>query len=112
MTLVEEGFEFGFAKEQVSESKEDFEASGRVFVNTGCTCFFDAEQLVKGEMLEKFRKARSGDDLKASRDVLRSSGGAVRYGFNRLGDELGVFLNSKKNILALWPESNRRSAKE
>ena len=37
-------------------------------------------------------------------DLLRDNGGAVRYGFNRYGDELGIFsLAGNDDVLALWP---------
>ena len=45
----------------------------------------------------------SGQD-KACRDLLRDNGGAVRYGFQRYGDELGIYLVPDENLVALWPD--------
>lgn len=105
ITLVEEGFELGFAKDEAESSLENFELVGRVYIDTGCACFFDSALLGKDEFLEEFRSSKRGDNFKGSRDVLRKAGGAVRYGFRRQGDLLSVYYNSGKNIVALRVDS-------
>lgn len=78
---------------------------GRVFVDTRCAVFADVSILANKELLEDYRRVRrkpSGE--KHGRDLLREAGAAVRYGFHRYGDELGVFqLNDGKGF-ALWPD--------
>ena len=41
---------------------------------------------------------------KACRDLLRDNGGAVRYGFQREGDELGIYTIPDENVICLWPD--------
>lgn len=76
---------------------------GRVFVETRCLVFIDPYVLTDEEW-EKFRNFRSNGDEKAGRDHLRSLGAAVRYGFNRQGDELGLFGVEQLGVMALWPD--------
>ena len=94
----------GWSMEQVSADKENFKIVGSVFVDTRCVALLDAEVACQKKTLSDFRKERERGGDKAGRDLVRSLGGAVRYGFNRFGDELGVFLNKEQNILALWPD--------
>lgn len=84
--------------------REDYNVCGRVFVDTRCLVLIDAEAIEKEEQLVEYQEKRSQEGEKAARDYLRSLGAAVRYGFNRFGDELGVFLNKDKSSVALWPD--------
>lgn len=85
-------------------SKDNFSSSGRVFVDTRCLIVADASILEKTEVLKEYGEQREHEGEKAARDYLRSQGAAVRYGFNRYGDELGVFSSKEKDSLALWPD--------
>jgi hypothetical protein len=84
--------------------KEYFRPIGRVFVDTRCLVFVDAIELRGGELLGAYSRARATGDEKRARDLVRESGGAVRYGFNQLGDELAVFRRADDDCLALWPD--------
>src|SRR5690606_6262611 len=60
---------------------------GRVFIDTRCLAMIDRELLDDLSLLQKYQELwQSGKD-KACRDLLRDNGGAVRYGFQRFGDE-------------------------
>ena len=76
---------------------------GHVFIDTRCLAMFDRELLDDTDLLEKYKGLWFGGQDKACRDLLRDNGGAVRYGFRRHGDELGVY-NVGENIVALWPD--------
>lgn len=79
------------------------ESLGQVFIDTRCIAMFDRELLDDSDLLEKYKDLWFGGKDKACRDLLRDNGGAVRYGFQRQGDELGVY-KVGDNIVALWPD--------
>ena len=76
---------------------------GRVFVETRCLVFIDPYVLTDEEW-DKFRNFRKDGDEKGGRDHLRRLGAAVRYGFNKQGDELGLFGIEQLGVMALWPD--------
>jgi len=91
-----------------SESKSITEIAtdnkGQVFVDTRCLAMIDRELLDDAELLAKYQQLWFSGQDKACRDLLRDNGGAVRYGFQRLGDELEVYMVPDENIVALWPK--------
>ena len=95
-----ESFDFS----RVADAKGHFEAQHHVFVDTRCLVFLDAELLFNGELVERYSSLRHNGQDKQARDLLRSHGAAVRYGFNRHGDELGVFWLEQEGVTALWPD--------
>jgi len=104
ITISPEGSKEGSAIDKLSKNKDDFEIVGSVLIDTRCVALIDAEVACSKDNLDDYRKKRDKGGDKAGRDLIRNLGGAVRYGFNRLGDEFGIFFNSKENILALWPD--------
>jgi len=84
--------------------KAGFESVGRVFVDTRCVVFADTDLLNDQSLLQQYRKSREESGEKSARDLLRSKGASVKYGFNRFGDELGIFHNSSTGSVALWPD--------
>ncbi len=78
-------------------------ALGAVFVDTRCLVFIDATLLGDHKLLNDFLNLRRCGEDKQGRDLLRSRGASVRYGFNRRGDELGVF-KVENDVLFLWPD--------
>ncbi|MEZ4753583.1 MAG: hypothetical protein R3A13_04635 [Bdellovibrionota bacterium] len=80
------------------------EVGGRVFIDTRCLAMIDRELLDDTGLLEKYRQLWADGKEKACRDLLRDNGGAVRYGFQRFGDELGVHAISEENVVCLWPD--------
>ncbi len=98
------GVETGGAVDKPELCRADYNVSGRVFVDTRCLVLIDAQALESKEQLSEYRQKRSEEGEKAARDYLRSLGAAVRYGFNRFGDELGVFLRNDSSAVALWPD--------
>ncbi len=78
---------------------------GQVFVDTRCLAMIDRELLDDNALLEKYQQLWFGGQDKACRDLLRDNGGAVRYGFDRHGDSLGVYLSADEDIVALWPDA-------
>lgn len=87
-------------------SKQDSTPVGRVFVDTRCVVFCDVSLFGRAALLDEFRRMRASGNEKDARDLLRNNGAAVRYGFNRYGDELGVFrvTNDSQEYVALWPD--------
>lgn len=84
-------------------------AVSRVFVDTRCVVFIDADLVFNTELMNRYRELRRAGDDKTARDILRTSGAAVRYGFNRNGDELGLFRladvgEAEEGSIALWPD--------
>lgn len=77
---------------------------GHVFVDTRCLAMIDRELLDDSALLDKYQQLWFGGQDKACRDLLRDNGGAVRYGFDRHGDSLGVYLSVEEDIVALWPD--------
>jgi hypothetical protein len=47
----------------------------------------------------------NGEGLGAFTVVARDNGGAVRYGFRRDGDELGVYQVPGEDVICLWPKN-------
>lgn len=88
----------------VSDMHAECVLSGQVFVDTRCFVVFDASLFSKAAILEKYRTLRSTGEDKQARDLLRGCGCAVRYGFQRYGDELGLF-KVTDSVLALWPDT-------
>ncbi|MCB0334202.1 MAG: hypothetical protein KDD55_11920, partial [Bdellovibrionales bacterium] len=86
---------------EVSETAT--ESAGRVFIDTRCIAMVDRELLDDVSLLEKYQELWFSDQDKACRDLLRDNGGAVRYGFQRYGDELGGYTVPGVDIVALWP---------
>ncbi|MCI5064922.1 hypothetical protein MRY87_04265 [bacterium] len=80
------------------------EPTGRVFIDTRCLAMIDRELLDDISLLEKYQDLWVNGKDKACRDLLRDNGGAVRYGFQRFGDELSVHADEALNVVALWPD--------
>ena len=64
----------------------------------------DRELLDDIALLEKYQQLWFGGQDKACRDLLRDNGGAVRYGFHRQGDELGIYSVAGEDIICLWSD--------
>ena len=82
------------------------ENQGHVLVDTRCLAMIDRELLDDSVLLEKYQQLWFGGQEKACRDLIRDNGGAVRYGFRRYGDELGVYSVPDEDIVCLWPDVN------
>ena len=67
------------------------EPVGDILIDTRCLAMIDRELLDDTDLLEKYQQLWFSDKDKACRDLLRDNGGAVRYGFQRFGDELEVY---------------------
>lgn len=83
--------------------RESTDHMGDVFIDTRCVAMIDRELLDDSGLLEKYQQLWFSGQDKACRDLIRDNGGAVRYGFQRLGDELGIYLKPAENIVCLWP---------
>ncbi len=79
-------------------------AVGYVFIDTRCLAMVDRELLDDSDLLRKYQDLWFRGEEKACRDLLRDNGGAVRYGFQRQGDELGVHVIAGESIVCLWPD--------
>lgn len=79
------------------------EKKGGVIVDTRCLAMVDRELLDDRGLLEKYSQLWFDGQEKACRDLLRDNGGAVRYGFNRFGDDLTVSRVPDQDIICLWP---------
>lgn len=79
-------------------------SNGHVFVDTRCLAMIDRELLDDNALLEKYQQLWFEGQDKACRDLLRDNGGAVRYGFQRHGDDLGVYEIPGEDIICLWPD--------
>jgi len=77
---------------------------GHVFIDTRCLAMVDRELLDDSGLLERYQQLWFSGQDKACRDLLRDNGGAVRYGFQRYGDELGIYKVPGQNIVCLWPD--------
>lgn len=64
----------------------------------------DRELLDDSELLDKYQHLWFSGQDKACRDLLRDNGGAVRYGFQRFGDELGIYVLPDADVVCLWPD--------
>lgn len=93
-----------FDRDSVIGVRGNCVARGRVFIDTRCVVFVDADLLRDRELLEEYRRRREDGDDKGARDMIRERGAAVRYGFNRDGDELGLFKLAEIDCFALWPD--------
>jgi hypothetical protein len=78
---------------------------GQVLIDTRCLAMVDRELLDDQALLEKYQQLWFSGQDKLCRDLIRDNGGAVRYGFNRNGDDLAVFQLSGEEVIYLWPES-------
>jgi len=92
-----------------SPEKEDLASKastnlGHVFVDTRCLAMIDRELLDDSGLLEKYQQLWFSGQDKACRDLLRDNGGAVRYGFSRNSDELGVYSVPGEDVVCLWPD--------
>ena len=85
-------------------SKDSAKSKGTVYVDTRCLAMIDRELLDDSDLLIKYQQLWFSGQDKACRDLLRDNGGAVRYGFNRHGDELGVYTKEDDSVVCLWPE--------
>ena len=88
------------SKEDMSEKTNKL---GTVYVDTRCLAMVDRELLDDSTLLEKYQQLWFSGQDKACRDLLRDNGGAVRYGFQRTGDELGIFVIPDEDVICLWP---------
>lgn len=86
--------------------REEIEVKGRVFVDTRCIVFADNSLLTKSDVIADYSKKRESQEDKKARDFLRQNGAAVRYGFNRYGDELavGTAVIDDHEIVLIWPD--------
>lgn len=76
-----------------------------VRIDTRCLVISDSSIFSDSKLLTKFGELRRDDKEKEARDLLREHGAAVRYGFNKWGDELALFSRTEPDALAaLWPE--------
>ena len=94
----------GQAPETAELSDSASDDLGHIFVDTRCLAMIDRELLDDSSLLEKYQQLWFSGQDKACRDLLRDNGGAVRYGFSRNGDELGVHKIPDEDIVALWPD--------
>lgn len=76
---------------------------GDLFVDTRCLAMIDRELLDDASLLEKYQQLWFSGQDKACRDLIRDNGGAVRYGFQRNGDELEIHSVPDENVVCLWP---------
>lgn len=104
-----EGAEIENADEMTSEASE---CSGEVFVDTRCLAMIDRELLDDSELLTKYQQLWFSGQDKACRDLLRDNGGAVRYGFQRYGDELLVNRIPDSDVVCLRPDPSKIKALE
>lgn len=85
--------------------KEATDSVGEINVDTRCLAMLDRELLDDKSLLERYQQLWFSGQDKACRDLLRDNGGAVRYGFRRDGDELGIFQVPGADIICLWPKN-------
>ncbi len=84
--------------------------AGMVNIDTRCIAMFDRELLDDSELLGRYRDLWFEGQEKACRDLLRDNGGAVRYGFNRLGDDLVVTKNEGLTAVSVKPRAEAVAA--
>lgn len=92
--------------------KDATESHGEVNIDTRCLAMLDRELLDDNTLLEKYQQLWFSGQDKACRDLLRDNGGAVRYGFRRDGDELGVYQVPGEDVVCLWPLNMEATADE
>ena len=85
--------------------KEASELLGEVNIDTRCLAMLDRELLDDNSLLERYQQLWFSGQDKTARDLLRDNGGAVRYGFRRDGDELGVYRIPGEDVICLWPKN-------
>jgi len=85
--------------------KDATDTIGEINVDTRCLAMLDRELLDDTSLLERYQQLWFSGQDKACRDLLRDNGGAVRYGFRRDGDELGIFQVPGADIICLWPKN-------
>ena len=85
--------------------KEASELLGEVNIDTRCLAMLDRELLDDNSLLERYQQLWFSGQDKTARDLLRDNGGAVRYGFRRDGDELGVYQIPGEDVICLWPKT-------
>lgn len=88
-----------------SAAEEANEDCGEVYIDTRCLAMIDRELLDDSGLLEKYGQLWFGGQDKACRDLLRDNGGAVRYGFQRYGDELQVRVIPGRDVVCLSPNA-------
>jgi hypothetical protein len=96
-----EGDSFGSAE----AVKVATELLGEVNIDTRCLAMLDRELLDDNALLERYQQLWFSGQDKTARDLLRDNGGAVRYGFRRDGDELGVYQVPGEDVICLWPKN-------
>ena len=96
-----EGDSFGSAE----AVKEATDLLGEVNIDTRCLAMLDRELLDDNALLERYQELWFSGQDKTARDLLRDNGGAVRYGFRRDGDELGVYQVPGEDVICLWPKN-------
>lgn len=98
---------------QREDVEERFDAgdNDRVLVDTRCLAMVDRELLDDSGLLEKYQQLWFSGQEKTCRDLLRDNGGAVRYGFQRFGDELDVCCLEDDNVVCLRPHGHVPVAK-
>ncbi len=85
--------------------KDATELLGEVNIDTRCLAMLDRELLDDNALLERYQQLWFSGQDKTARDLLRDNGGAVRYGFRRDGDELGVYQIPGEDVICLWPKN-------
>jgi hypothetical protein len=85
--------------------KDATELLGEVSIDTRCLAMLDRELLDDNSLLERYQQLWFSGQDKTARDLLRDNGGAVRYGFRRDGDELGVYQVPGEDVICLWPKN-------
>ncbi len=93
----------GESSETSELCREATESLGEVNIDTRCLAMLDRELLDDGALLERYQQLWFSGQDKACRDLLRDNGGAVRYGFRRDGDELGIYQVPGQDVICLWP---------
>lgn len=95
----------GDSMESPEAVKEATDNIGDINVDTRCLAMLDRELLDDTSLLERYQQLWFTGQDKACRDLLRDNGGAVRYGFRRDGDELGIYQVPGQDIICLWPKN-------
>jgi hypothetical protein len=85
--------------------KDATDTIGEINVDTRCLAMLDRELLDDSSLLERYQQLWFSGQDKACRDLLRDNGGAVRYGFRRDGDELGIYQVPGEDVICLWPKN-------
>lgn len=84
---------------------------GQVDIDTRCLAMIDRELLDDHPLLDKYSQQWQDFKEKTCRDLLRDNGGAVRYGFGRFGDSLGVYCSEESGVISLWPDNREEMVK-